>query len=557
MATIDCLHQATEVHSLGSNFVQTAETQSVPRVDCGTHSTRTSCQDLPPSYPRIPRRSQFQANARKVQKPPSVIAPNEKERKNGLILPAQRNLGSRDEKKPPETNSLFSPEKYASRGSVPNSLKHKKSRKRDRQFSPPTDSDDEDPFHFDNILSSSTPKKKDNRRSSTLSSSLFRRASIVPVDPNAAPAPHRFSLIRERASDETIFVQEICDADGRRWSLRVPASGLPEDMVHMLEELEKLALELGQALPRIVVTCSAESLSLRRMELEATAKSSELLRPPPTANRPSEEGDVSGSGHSLAKEKSRLVEPEQVCGTEEPVGPWFHSKPAPTIQCPRQRAFFSALREPAKSSTTPFTKRLAARSTEPAPPSVKLKPKSRTQAKKSALPILKPATTMSDNNSTKQIASNSEVAGWATDRTRTLVSDTKSPNLPRPPQPPPPPPAVSAHPQAVLPSTAAAVAAAVPAGPQKNWSGQGVTDARRSDSAPAASTQSQSARKLRHLFRRPPVRSASDPPVYSVRQFTEGALKRPASEFVPAPREVVERRMPRLPSARDLLRKLA
>lgn len=33
-------------------------------------------------------------------------------------------------------------------------------------------------------------------------------------------------------------------------------------------------------------------------------------------------------------------------------------------------------------------------------------------------------------------------------------------------------------------------------------------------------------------------------------------VKRPASEVVRAPREVVERRMPRLPSARDLLRKL-
>jgi hypothetical protein len=88
MATIDCFHKATEVHSLGSNFVQTAEAQSVPRVDCGTHSTRTAFQDLPPLYPRIPRRvsrhkqkirssleSQFQANARKVQKPLSVIVP--------------------------------------------------------------------------------------------------------------------------------------------------------------------------------------------------------------------------------------------------------------------------------------------------------------------------------------------------------------------------------------------------------------------------------------------------------------------------------------------------
>ena len=79
----------------------------------------------------------------------------------------------------------------------------------------------------------------------------------------------------------------------------------------------------------------------------------------------------------------------------------------------------------------------------------------------------------------------------------------------------------------------------------------------RSVSAPAPPT----GRKLRHLFRRPPVRSASDPPLYSysvMRPVTDGGgLKRPASEVAPAPRrEVVERRMPRLPSARDLLRKL-
>jgi hypothetical protein len=69
-------------------------------------------------------------------------------------------------------------------------------------------------------------------------------------------------------------------------------------------------------------------------------------------------------------------------------------------------------------------------------------------------------------------------------------------------------------------------------------------------------------RKLRHLFRRPPMRSASDPPVYSysARPVVDGGvnlnLKRPASEVVPVRREIVERRMPRLPSARDLLRKL-
>ena len=205
----------------------------------------------------------------------------------------------------------------ASGKSVPTSLKHKKSGKRGRRTSPPTDSDDEDPFHFDTILSSS-PVKKDVSPSSTLSSSFFRRASIIPVDPNAAPAPHRFSLLREHASEETIFVQEICDADGRRWSLRVPASGLPEDMVYMLEELEKLALELGEALPRIVVTCSAESLSVKRMQLGATIKSLELMRPPLTENGPSEEGDAT-SERSLVKEKCRLVEPEQGC--EEPVKP--------------------------------------------------------------------------------------------------------------------------------------------------------------------------------------------------------------------------------------------
>jgi hypothetical protein len=51
-------------------------------------------------------------------------------------------------------------------------------------------------------------------------------------------------------------VQEICDAEEHRWILRYPACGLPgEDTVHMLEGLEKLALELGQVLPKIVVTC--------------------------------------------------------------------------------------------------------------------------------------------------------------------------------------------------------------------------------------------------------------------------------------------------------------
>ena len=216
-------------------------------------------------------------------------------------------------------NSSSSSEQYESSGSLlPTSSKHEKPRKRrDRRASPPTDSDDdddEDPFHFDSVLSSSSSptKRKDDSPSPSraLSSSLLRRASIVPVDPTAEPAPHRFSLLRERASEETIFVQEICDADGRRWSLRVPASGLPEDMVHMLEELEKLAVELGQALPKIVVTCSAESLSVKRMERDAAAaaivavnSSEQLLRPPPAV------GYNPSTRLSLAREKHSIIDP--------------------------------------------------------------------------------------------------------------------------------------------------------------------------------------------------------------------------------------------------------
>jgi hypothetical protein len=161
---------------------------------------------------------------------------------------------------------------------------------------------------------------RDESPRKAISSSLFRHASIVPVDPSAAPAPHRFSLLREHASEGTIFVQEICDAEGRRWSLRVPASGLPEDMVSMLEELEKLALELGQALPRIVVTCSAESLSSKRAALTSSAAgSAELLHPPP----PPTDVNAIGGGYSLAKEKCRLVEraPEPAICEAEPTKP--------------------------------------------------------------------------------------------------------------------------------------------------------------------------------------------------------------------------------------------
>jgi hypothetical protein len=75
-------------------------------------------------------------------------------------------------------------------------------------------------------------------------------------------------------------------------------------MIYMFEELEKLAVELGQALPKIVVTCSAESLSMKRMKRDAAAlnSSSHLPPPPPgpTVGNESLVGYDAGTGLSLA-----------------------------------------------------------------------------------------------------------------------------------------------------------------------------------------------------------------------------------------------------------------
>ncbi|KAF8494341.1 hypothetical protein F5888DRAFT_1716985, partial [Russula emetica] len=125
---------------------------------------------------------------------------------------------------------------------------------------------------------------------------FVERQSYPPTQSPHGPLPYQFSLLCERPSEETIFVQEICDAEARRWSLRVPASGLPEDTVYMLEELEKLAVELGQALRKIA-----------RMERDAAAVNS-------SDDESSVEYDA-GTGLSLAKEKNRIFDPER--GTED------------------------------------------------------------------------------------------------------------------------------------------------------------------------------------------------------------------------------------------------
>lgn len=509
-------------------------------------------------------------------------------------------------------------DQFKSHGSIPDMPKQERNRRR----SPPTDSEDEDPFHFDSLLSSPPAKKDDNSRKAI--SSLYRHASIVPVDPSATPAPHRFSLLREHASEGTIFVQEICDAEGRRWSLRVPASGLPDDMVSMLEELEKLALELGQALPRIVVTCSAESLSSKRAAtlIDPVAESAELLHPPP-ANVVAIDGE-----YSLAKEKCRLVErePEPICepepvksttpsspvtlsspseqsltciylpevslrpcipspsDTHQKLAPeflsgsstspvlqpadGFHSKPPATdtttsVRTSRQRAFFAALRdrEPvARPARSGIARRLA---TACQPTESKAKPeandahatapKSRVPMK-SALPVLKTRSAAAPVLGARTTPSSSE-------------SDSRAPPLPLYG-------GLVTSPGAQVPNIVAATAATRKPSYLTNTQrqansdkgGGGVEDWR-SIPIPAipasAPVPPSSSRKLKHFFRRPPTRSASDPPSYaSVRRVAEGAAgmgaKRPASEVVQAvPREVVERsRMPRLPSARDLIRKL-
>ncbi|KAI0299068.1 hypothetical protein B0F90DRAFT_665223 [Multifurca ochricompacta] len=238
-----------------------------------------------------------------------------------------------------------------------------------------------------------------------------------------------------------------------------------------------------------------------------------------------------------------------------------HSRPSPAMQSPRQRAFFSALREPARSTPSGIARRLATRpgtETTAAPPAPPPSSKSKSRIPmKSALPILK--------------AKSSAVPG---SRARTF-SEPKSPSLRAPPSDrdrAPPllkydgrptttlswslPGSTRAHTSAHTSSTSAAVHRPPPAHSQPNEGGQHVDALYSIPPTLASASAPSSARKLKHFFRRPPVRSASDPPVYSTRQPGEGGAKRPESEVIPAPREMVERRMPRLPSARDLLKRL-
>ncbi|TFY79350.1 hypothetical protein EWM64_g4662 [Hericium alpestre] len=166
----------------------------------------------------------------------------------------------------------------------------------------PSDSDEESdgPFHYDILLSSDECMSADSSSLVALLPPALRRlpshcVSITPL-PSSPPedasvASRRFSLVRTETSEGTVFTREIGDAQGKRWSIRVPARGLPQDMLAILDELEQLATEFTDKptpspslrIPRIVVTQSQSLDSIRKMAnaLEhEKPRSPGLLRPP-------------------------------------------------------------------------------------------------------------------------------------------------------------------------------------------------------------------------------------------------------------------------------------
>jgi len=71
---------------------------------------------------------------------------------------------------------------------------------------------------------------------------------IAPASPHG---PHRTNsaFYASTRSDRPSSCRRFAMRKHGAGACAFTASGLPEDMLHMLEELEKLAVELGQALP--------------------------------------------------------------------------------------------------------------------------------------------------------------------------------------------------------------------------------------------------------------------------------------------------------------------
>ncbi|KAI0043264.1 hypothetical protein FA95DRAFT_1682007 [Auriscalpium vulgare] len=452
----------------------------------------------------------------------------------------------------------------------------------------PHSESDEDPFYLD--FEKACPLLLDH--SLPGSSNLQHRASLVLVPPSDAP----LSLVRERTADGTVYVKEINGADGRRWSLRVPESGLPGDMVRMLEELENLANDLRQTLPTIVVTQSTKSMENHPPVdiacVGETSRSPGLLHPPLSdADMQEEEAEVEEDGSRLpstVKEKRKahgtddvlsdyrldsgtvatavspaiaLSEPSIECiyipelaseflsgSSMTPVtepAPGYRSKPASVG--PR-KAFFSGLKQPA-ARASPFTSQLRTGK----PPRLHVKPKPKPPLT-SALPVFKhtgylPRDSAASSGSSTKARAPADPSSYA--HCSRTVGQAKAPI-------------------AMTAALASASVAAPPTGlprPRGLLTRSPVAPLSASPRArPAGSPLSASPRArpagspLRSLFRRPATRSASKPPLYT--PPTAPMMPRPLS-YARGPTALTTeaakldpRRMPRLPSARDLLRKL-
>ncbi|KAI0061301.1 hypothetical protein BV25DRAFT_774644 [Artomyces pyxidatus] len=426
----------------------------------------------------------------------------------------------------------------------------------------------EDPFLYDRMLPISSIAESISDTAVTRSaadvvrSRLLHRASLTPLPPAEGQVqPRRFSLMRDRTTDETVFVQEISDAEGRRWSLRVPASGLPGDMVRMLEELETIAQDLRQTLPTIVVTQSSQSVGqsvlvdLLQTD-EGLIKSPALLQPPPQLDGFDCDGEdeVEIKPQSLvAKEKARALEPEVEVAlppaatlpsepsltciylpslapefltgsstsfiTEPAFG--FHSK-APPPAPRKSTAFFSALKPPTPS-------RLAK------PTGI---PRGKALPPKSALPVFKNQAPLTTSPPSKSVLGSPSALVISPTRLQSpksrSVFGSTGPG------------------SAVLAKCASTPPTGLPR-PKPSLL-EGLYNKAKASPTPVRPPNS----GIKSLFRRPAQRSASEPPPYIPPVEGKSILVRPrpvSYVFVPPP--VLEpRRMPRLPSARDLIRKL-
>lgn len=191
------------------------------------------------------------------------------------------------------------------------------------EFEVVQDSEDEheDPFLFDKLVC--TPHQSTTEIASqdpfvgTPTFRLSHQISFAPLASSNHTDQRRFSITRKQTTHGMVFTQRIGVEEGNKWTLRVPATGLPHDMVALLQELEALAIDLqpqpvepDQDLPTIVITQSAQSISPISKptqvidETKAITESAEAQHPPSDSGQ-GEEVPIS----ALLKGKSRAIDP--------------------------------------------------------------------------------------------------------------------------------------------------------------------------------------------------------------------------------------------------------